>query len=414
MNLPSDPIDLAVLLRREMSQCEINEESYVEGVLPNELDFEQVLACLEQHDMRGPSDNAASRKLEFSLPPNYFLGMEQLLRAPGRRVEVPADFYVEELDYRHSRDRAAPPEILNFYLQATQLFRALAEAADDERRVGSVVTLVFLGQQKLEVNAEYAVADLQDLPALGEFKREYIASQTHKQQKSTIMRAALLGMFSGKARVTFSELLAHFPELVEHVESSYQLYVSEFSFQKVKAEVEKEKLEFTAKLNKVFSDIQNQLLAVPAALILVGGQMESSEVWGVKNLLVWFGAMVFAVLMNLLIRNQRHTLNAVKLEIDQQWQLIEGKHRQVAAQFKKGYERLDERYKHQEVLLGTVSSLVAIALGFATVLLLWYSVPKELALQSLQISASVGGLLYIGVKLSVWLYRWRQAAKSSR
>lgn len=382
MNLPSDPLDLAILLRREMQQSRINEDGNSEGVLPTHMDFQQVLDAIEHCDLRGPSDDSASRKLEFSLPPHYYLSMEMLLRAPARRVEPPSNFYVEDLDYRYSVGADNLPSEISQYLQACRLFHALTQVADDERRLAGMVTLVFLHNQKLEITTEYGKEHLRDLPRLEEFEQQYFISSTHKQQKATILRTALFNIFSGQSKVSLSDILERFSEFVEHVESSYQLYVSEFSFQKVKAEIEKEKLEFTTKLNKVFSDIQNQLLAVPAALILIGGQMENGGTWSIKNLLIWSGAMVFALLMNLLINNQRHTLRAIKLEIDQQWDLIQGKHKTVADQFKDNYRQLDDRYAHQHRLLGTVSALVAAALAFATGMLLWYSVSWLLFLQS--------------------------------
>ncbi len=95
MNLPSDPLELAILLRREMQQSRINEDGNSEGVLPTHMDFQQVLDAIEHCDLRGPSDDPASRKLEFSFPPHYYLSMEMLLRAPARRVEPPSNFYVE-------------------------------------------------------------------------------------------------------------------------------------------------------------------------------------------------------------------------------------------------------------------------------------------------------------------------------
>lgn len=403
MNLPSDPIDLTVFLRRVMLQNSINVNCNTVGTLPESLDFKQVLSCLEDHDLRGPADDESSRYLEFSFPTNYFISMEEFLRAPARRVTVPNDFYIEELEYRHSIDFVAPPQEISDYLHITRLFALLMKVADDERKVGSVVTLVFLNQKKLEITADYQQTDLGRLPSLDIFEQDYIDSTTHQQQKRIILRSTLFEMFSNNRKVNLADLIKRFTEFVEHVESSYQLYVSEFSFQKIKAEIEREKLEFTAKLNKVFSDIQNQLLAVPAALILVGGQMEAGQGWNIKNMLVWFGAIVFSILMNLLIRNQHHTLNAVKLEIDQQWQLIQGKHRQVAQQFQTNYTQLYARYKHQRILLGTVSALVAAALAFATSLLLWYSVPNKLALQSMGLAFCCGVLLYPIVKIGFWV-----------
>lgn len=106
--------------------------------------------------------------------------------------------------------------------------------------------------------------------------------------------------------------------------------------------------------------------------------------WTIKNLSIWLGFFIFAILMSLLVRNQRHTLKAVKQEIDQQWQQIKGRHALVADRFDSSYKELDKRYKQQERLIGTVSFLVAISLAASTGMLLWYSVPKNLMIESIE------------------------------
>lgn len=393
MTLPNDPLDLAVLLHQEMLDSQFIEGGFIEGVLPEPWDFQQVIDQLEALGLRS-SETASERRLEFSTPFNFFWSLDALLAAAERRIQPPARFYLADLRYSHPAVGADIPLAVAQYLDAARLFRALQGVADHETRVGNSSSLIFLQQQKLEITAGYQAADLADLPHLEEFESDFIESTTHKQQKATILRSVLFELFGSQAKVPFASVLTNFQHLVDQVVSSYQLYVSEFSFQKVKAEIEKEKLEFTTKLNKVFADIQNQLLAVPAALILIGGQMENGGAWSIKNLLIWSGAMVFALLMNLLISNQRHTLRAIKREIDQQWELIQGKHKSVADQFRKSYRQLDDRYQHQNRLLGTVSSLVAIALAFATGMLLWYSVSELLFLQSVLWGATVGGPMY--------------------
>lgn len=408
MTLPNDPLDLAVLLHQEMRESQFIEGGFIGGLLPEAWDFQQVVDQLDALGLRS-TEVAAERRLEFSTPHNFFQSLDALLLAAERRIHPPARFYLADLRYSHpaAADVETPIAVVR-YQEAARLFRALQGIADHETRVGNSSSLIFLQQQKLEITAGYQVADLADLPHLEEFESDFIESTTHKQQKATILRSVLFELFGSQAKTSFASVLANFKQLVDLVVSSYQLYVSEFSFQKVKAEIEKEKLEFTTKLNKVFADIQNQLLAVPAALILIGGQMENGGAWSIKNLLIWSGAMVFALLMNLLISNQRHTLRAIKLEIDQQWQLIQGKHKTVADQFKGNYRQLDDRYQHQHRLLGTVSALVAAALAFATGMLLWFSVPELLAIQSTIWGITVGGPLYGLYQLALcWRERHR-------
>lgn len=407
MTLPNDPLELAVLLHQQMPESRFIDGGFIEGVLPENWDFQQVVDQLEALELRG-SEVAAERRLEFSAPHNFFWSLDALLAAAERRIQPPARFYLADLRYSHPAVDADIPVAIARYQQAARLFRALQGVADHETKVGNSSSLIFLQQQKLEITAGYQATDLAELPQLDDFESDFIESTTHKQQKATILRSVLFELFGSQAKISFASVLANFKQLVDQVVSSYQLYVSEFSFQKVKAEIEKEKLEFTTKLNKVFADIQNQLLAVPAALILIGGQMENGGAWSIKNLLIWSGAMVFALLMNLLINNQRHTLRAIKLEIDQQWDLIQGKHKTVADQFKSNYRQLDDRYQHQHRLLGTVSTLVAAALAFATGMLLWYSVPELQFFQSIIWGITLGVPMYGLYQLALC---WRERAR---
>lgn len=246
----------------------------------------------------------------------------------------------------------------------------LEKASDHQGGIGNAKTLIFLNKEKIEIIPKYTGADLHEIPNLSEFEAEFITSETHQEQKRTILKTVLAELFSGCKVLPFSVLLACFEEFADKVRASYQLYVAEFSFQKVKAEVEKEKLDAMVKLNKVFSDVQGQLLAVPVALVLVGGQMEDKGTWTSKNLSIWLGSLIFYILMNLLICNQRHTLKAVKNEIDQQRQQIESKYQTIAPRFQRIYQEIDDRHTHQQRLIRVVDGLVIISFTITTLLLL--------------------------------------------
>lgn len=379
--LPTDPLELAILLHRELQQANIHER-HISGAVQPDFNFNAVETSLDNAGLL-VSRNASTRTVEFSLPINYFLSLEELISTRERRVTPPSKFFLADLDCLYEGDASRLPAQVQQYLAATQLYEILGRAADHKGGIGSTKTLIFLHKEKIEFVPDYITADLCELLGMAVFKANFIESETHEEQKQTIVRTVLLEMFTGRRSVPFAELLTKFGDLVEKVNASYQLYVSEFSFQKVKAEIEKEKLDATTKLNKVFSDIQNQLLAVPAALILVGGQMENTANWTSKNLSIWLGALVFSVLMSLLVRNQRHTLTAVKQEIDQQWLQIRGKYHSVADRFEDTYRQLDKRYKHQVWLIRIVSFLVAVSLAVATFMLLFFSVPLPLMVKSL-------------------------------
>lgn len=393
--LPTTPLDLAIFLWKGMEHRNRHERRIV-GNIPIGLIFNNVVSALDSADLLSASDET-KQEIEFKLPSSFFMNLEELISTNERRISTPRRFYLADCDYLHDDQITDIPTTVQHYLSAIRFYSFLSDAADYKGGIGSTKTLIFLQKEKLEITPDYTISDLCELPKVDNFKTDFIETDTHKDQKLTIVRTVLLEMFKGRVRVPFSELLRQFGDFIERLNSSYQLYVAEFSFQKVKAEVDKEKLEATIKLNKVFSDIQNQLLAVPAALVLVGGQMTNTGNWTIKNLSIWLGFFIFSCLMSLLVRNQRHTLRAVKQEIDQQWQQIEGKHTTVADRFKESYEQLDKRYKHQERLIGIVSFLVSISLAASTTILLCYSVPQNVMLESL-----CWGLL-LSSPIMVWL-----------
>lgn len=410
--LPSDPLELAVLLYHNLANRQL-EGRNVTGTLADDFDFQTVVIALENTELL-VSEDASTHKIEFHLPGKstgaFYLTMDELLGSAERRIKTQKRFYLEEFNCI-CEDGKTVPELVKQYFDTARLFRLLEGIADHISTGDGTTKLFFLLKEKLVITPDYGVNDLKNLINLDSFEQEFITTTTHKEQKNTILRSVLLEIFKGASNVPLSALINEFDDFFQRLRASYDLYVAEFSYEKVKAEVEKDKLEFITKLNKVFSDIQNQLLAVPAALVLVGGQMEMKNVWAAKNLLIWFGALTFSILMDLLIRNQRHTLQAIKQEVDQQWLQIEGKYNSVADRFRCSYQDLIKRYRHQEWLISTVSTLVAISLGVTTSMLLWFSVPMELGLQALEFGL-LASLPFVVWDIASWIWQRRKKAQS--
>jgi hypothetical protein len=108
--------------------------------------------------------------------------------------------------------------------------------------------------------------------------------------------------------------------------------MSKFSYDDVKKEVEKEKVDFIVRLNKVFSDIQTQLIGVPVSVILAADKLkignlavnDPNKFHGISltNILVILAIGFYAIVLAMLIRNQNNTLEAIKDEIDHHESLL--------------------------------------------------------------------------------------------
>lgn len=395
MMIPTDDkLKLAIWLHKNLENQVRPQPRELKGTLPEGVDFDSIERALEQFDMASIGCRKETRTIQFGTPSSggfFAWSMEDLLKNPKRSRHAPTKFYIADLDYLHPDQKESMPERVKGYFQRLRFIDSLQPPfADYQHTASGPETLVFMEDKKLEVSVSIDASELDPIPAIDTLIDHYIFSPEHKEQKKTIIRNCITDLFSEQnskiTKINISKIFQKADLLLRDVRDNYDLFISEFSFKKIKNEVEKEKLDFTIKLNSVFSSIQNQLLAIPVALVLVGGQMENTGSWSQKNIVIWLGALVFALLLSLLVRNQKNTLSAIRQEIDQQWRKIESDHRPVANRFQDLYWALEERHLHQIWLIRIVETLVAFSLLAATAYLLWISVPQPIVLSAAQYS----------------------------
>ena len=374
--LPTTKLELAIavyilLERRTFDQGRIN------GVLPPEV-FQEASEALDRHGLLERS-SADKREVVF-LPPldqNSFFAfsLDDLLKGSQRRQCVPEKFYLADVGFLYEGDYVnAPPEVQS-YIDAVTLVGLFSPPLADHLVPKGVPKLIFFHGEKIELLLNYTQGDLAGLKGVADFAKDFIHTDAHVEQKKTIVKSILLEMKKEAEadKFTIGLVFSRFDEFSRRVSSSYQLYVSEFSFQKIKAEVEKSKFEALAKINKVFSEIQNQLLAVPVALVVVCGQMEAGNGFSLKNLFIIAGSLVFAVFMFFLILNQRNTLRTIFLEMTAEWDLIKGKHNAVKVKFDEPYKLLRKRYRYQSILLEAVGLVVLVSFFITVGMFFYYS-----------------------------------------
>ncbi|EXB70466.1 hypothetical protein J525_0903, partial [Acinetobacter sp. 21871] len=146
--------------------------------------------------------------------------------------------------------------------------------------------------------------------------REYIQNDFHQEDRHLAVINGLHESYK-ENEISLSVFLKGFDTLYRMVKSNFQLYMDKFSFNDFKNKVEEDRREYTIKINKVFSDMQNQLLTLPIATVLAAGQMDSinSASGFIKNTLIMIGIIIFCVFVLMQIANQKITLKALDEEI---------------------------------------------------------------------------------------------------
>lgn len=258
------------------------------------------------------------RRAEFG---HIFKTVDELIRDKTFRADNAKKYYILALkyDYRNSNK----PETIQKYEKLLSLISILKEAAAFVDSSNS--KMLFLNDSKqLEVEPIYKKSDLDQLQ---QNKIDQIISfineDTHKKQKLAILSKAIIIECSSESfDKRFAVLLSKLEDVYKTLDHDYAVFASSFSYEKVRNEIENAKLEEQVKIHKVITDIQNQILGIPVATVIVATQFKTQKLAD-NNLIYQFwvntgifvGVLIFSVFLFYLINNQKSSLKGIKDEI---------------------------------------------------------------------------------------------------
>lgn len=367
-SVPKTPHDWARWLFSNLERIHELGDGIYRGVLPATYDFSSVV---DEFERIAPKvcgfTEPTTRSIEFlPIAGNVYQTVEQLVGTPVNQARVPELFTVRELAYTTPAEPV--PEQIRGYLQAVQLWSLMKELADHVVDVPPSLFFIESPTRKIEISLRFDAANLRLLPGLEEFSRDFVRTDLHREQKRDMVRAALIDIFS-PGRTVFGTLIDQFESFVQQVTGAYAIFAADFSYQKVRSEVEKQNLDDTLRLNKTLADIQNQLLALPAALILAAGNFDAGD--GVKNLSIVIGVLIFAILMVALVTNQKSSVNSISNEVKLRKTLVDKQPAEVASRFVGAFTDISTRVTEQRRTLNGVLLLIGIVV--ASVLgMAWY------------------------------------------
>ncbi|CAN7465909.1 hypothetical protein LJR289_003078 [Pseudoduganella sp. LjRoot289] len=311
-------------------------------------------------------------------PPKISLGylarnFEDFLRMRRVAFIEPKNYFLIREGYSKADEN--PPDAVLRYRKVLELIELLSKCAaylDKDRG-----DLVFIKGGKYPVPVDYTAGELAsaNVDAINKILDLFVLpDDAHKEAKLAILAEAAMGLLEGVAvGRRFRTLLLELSELTDKFSDGYKLFLANFSYDKVRDELQAWKVDYTGKIHKAFSDIQNQLLSIPVATVVVATQLKpvlkDQQAIFLANVAVIVGAWIFSVLFLLLCRNQGKTLDVLKGEIDRQEDKMRADYEIVLEMFQDVFTSLRDRVTDQE----RVIFAVRIILGVCFVIAHWFA-----------------------------------------
>ena len=145
----------------------------------------------------------------------------------------------------------------------------------------------------------------------------------------------------------FRYLLLYICEFISKANNAYQYYIRNFSYNKLKSELDNAALEFSKKIQTVINESQTKLIAIPAAFVLSAANIEFNNILSIKNITILISLYIFAVLIGIFLNNQSSVLKMIDKNIQTYKDTFDSNNSVV----KKAFTLVDKELKKQKTRL---------------------------------------------------------------
>ncbi|WP_189463749.1 hypothetical protein, partial [Vreelandella hamiltonii] len=277
-------------------------------------------------------------------------------------IQEPNNYFLASESY--AKKDSNPPDSIVKYRRILSFISSLEKAAayfDKENK-----ELVFVDSGKISIPVIYSFGDVDDLKVDVDFIASFFEGDVHEEQKKEILSSSLISLVSGLPKEErFSILLRRFSDIEGNAKEGYRIFCSGFSYEIVKGKIQDAKLDFTKRIHDIFSSIQNQVLSIPIATVVVATQMKASDDSNSQLLInqgVLFGCWMFSIIVLTLIFNQWSSINAIKSEVVRQKRKMAEEYPSIESIFERDFSSLLTRIVVQKCIFISLAVLVAFGL----------------------------------------------------
>jgi len=271
-------------------------------------------------------------------------------------------YYIEELDCYSSDTN----DFLSKYRSIINLIDSIKEIAKlTYSDTDTDNSIIFREDKSIFIPLIYNNSTINQLNIKEIHKLNLITNSFKEEnsEKKLLFINELIDYLIGKDEESkFEFLLLHFIEFYEKCNNAYQFYLSNYSYNKLKIELDSKALEYTQKIQSVINDSQTKLIAIPTAFVLIFAAFDYESLMSVKNIASIVGLLIFSLIIQLFLNNQKSTLNFIWANILSYKESFKGnKIEIISSKFllvEKEFNKQKKRLKIVEILLWTIPALL--------------------------------------------------------
>jgi hypothetical protein len=226
------------------------------------------------------------------------------------------DFYIFDLDYHHSLSEKNK-KITNF-LKIQSIISFLKKLSTYEKETKGLLELFFNKPDKIcSIIIDYNednIADLSLIKSITDLNL-HVFETSDKETRIKLFTNEMMNLLSSKD-FQFRTVLKNWDLINGSYRNSFQIYLSEFSFEKIKTSSQEYFHELTDRIYSTINKFSAYILAIPVAYILILRFFDfDGENFAKDSFLVVIGLLYFIVIWFVLLNNLSKAFETIENDI---------------------------------------------------------------------------------------------------
>lgn len=225
-------------------------------------------------------------------------------------------YYIKDLDC-HESSQNFIIKVHRLIIRFISLLMQYAEYSFDIS--GSTHIVLSQNSQSTVINLKYNSEDVNNLVKSVPAINEYIDALSKKNEKQCLFLNEIIEFTKtiDDSNKRFSSILSNIGLLNKKATNAYDFYLSAYSYNKLKMELDTKALNYTHQLQNVINESQTKLIAIPTAFVLAVANLDFGPVlcFSGKNIGIILSLYLFAILIQLFVNNQKNILSFIELDI---------------------------------------------------------------------------------------------------
>lgn len=229
------------------------------------------------------------------------------------KIISPPSYYIQNIGFQNSEHI-----FIKKYHALINFIQSIGDLAKYKEESPDITTCVIICEQKaLILPIIYSGEDVVniDFPIEEMNYATELFKKNNSEEKLLFINELMEFLSNVTEENRFVYLLQNFNEYYSKSIDSFQYYIRNFSYNKLKSELDNAILDFSKKIQSVINDAQSKLIAIPAAFVLAAANIEFDNILSIKNIAILISLYIFALLIGIFLNNQSSVLNMIDINI---------------------------------------------------------------------------------------------------